>query len=183
MINHHFNVCIVDGGAALHKAPWTIQSTYTELADAFVRFILSKHSYNERIHVVFDGYDDALSLKNLEHTRRGHKILATNVALTSESKVTATREAFLCNTNNKKQFIKLLCQKLLDHGITNSVSVGDADVLIVKTAVEYAKDYEKVVVASDNTDILIMLIHHFHLNLVKIYFCTERKEPQETEKA
>jgi hypothetical protein len=81
------DVTVVDGGAALHKTPWTLHSTYGECADAFVRYVASKHGYNKLIHVVFDGYDDPLSLKTTEHERRG-QTTASNVTVTNDAKVT-----------------------------------------------------------------------------------------------
>ena len=89
------------------------------------------------------------------------------------------QETFLRNHVNKDQFIKLLCQKLLQSGINTLQSKGNADVLIIKKAIEEVTKKDVDVVA-EGTDILILLIYHWnqHEDLHKIYFDTELKVKQ-----
>ena len=90
--------------------------------------------------------------------------------------VSAKRDEFLRNKHNKEQLIRFLCAKLNKNDIANSISEGDADTLIVQTAFKYAKMSKKVIVSSDDTDILALLIHHRNAsNAGTIFFSTERK--------
>ena len=48
----------------------------------------------------------------------------------------AKKDAFLANTDNKKRFIAMLQRHLSESGFSTLQSEGDADVLIVKTAID-----------------------------------------------
>ena len=49
------------------------------------------------------------------------------------------------------------------------------DVTIVKRAIDYAEGGQNVVVAAENTDILILLIDYWREDLAEVYFSTEWK--------
>ena len=55
-------------------------------------------------------------------------------------------------------------------------SVGDADVLIVEKAINFASDKNDVAVVVDDTDIFVLLMYHWKQEMGEIYFCTEKKE-------
>ena len=78
-------------------------------------------------------------LKCTEHAQRGQITISSNVSVGAEMKVTTKRESFLRNKNNKIQLIEFLCQKLNQNLIATSQSEGDADILIVKTAIDNAR--------------------------------------------
>ena len=61
---------------------------------------------------------------------------------------------------NKGAFVKLLGDRLTNAGCIVLHAEEDADTLIAKTAIEYAKT-QNVTLMSDDTDILCLLIHHF----------------------
>ena len=52
---------------------------------------------------------------------------------------------------------------------------ADADLLIVQKAVESASSMETVLVG-DDTDLLVLLIHHVPLESKDIFFASERKK-------
>ena len=82
---------------------------------------------------------------------------------------------FLRNSHNKDQLIKLIVHDLETEGHEAIQSNGDADVLIVKKALELA-ERNNVIVAADDTDILVLLCYHWKNDLYKIYFSTESSE-------
>ena len=99
--------------------------------------------------------------KGNEHARRGAKMSSNvNILTPGNTKVTTSRETFLQNLHNKVAFISLLVQHLKDAGFESVQSKGDADTLIAKTALEYAVD-DTVTVSAQDTDILIILLHHW----------------------
>ena len=118
-------------------------------------------------------------MKATEHKRRSLQSTSQNVNVTENMILTTNQETFLSNHVNKDQFIKLLCQKLLQSGINTLQSKGNADVLIIKKAIEEVTKKDVDVVA-EGTDILILLIYHWnqHEDLHKIYFDTELKVKQ-----
>ena len=187
--------CVIDGGALLHKVKWTIGSTFEDVMKSyqdyiqarfsryhkarFSRYHKARFSRYHNVYIVFDGYDDKLSIKATEHKRKSLQSTSPNVNFTENMILTTNRETFLNNHVNKDQFIKLLCKKLLQSGINTLQSKGDADVLIIKKAIEEATKYGVDVVAED-TDILILLIYHWnqHEDLHDMYFNTELKVKQ-----
>lgn len=166
--------CVIDGGALLHKVKWFPDSTFGDVLKLYVNYVERKCVRFEHVSVVFDGYSDILSTKAEEHSRRAG-VVSADVIIEEATVVTVTREAFLRNSTNKVQFITRLTRLLQEKGIATVQSSGDADVLIVKGAVDYATENE-VVVFADDTDILILLMHHWNSYMRDIYFSIEKLE-------
>ena len=171
-------VCVVDGGALLHKVSWQSNSKYNEVANQYVSYVKTRYKKYAKVCVVFDGYTDEYSIKSQEHLRRTG-LMSANINITSNMVVTTTREVFLKNQHNKEQFISLLSSHLEASGYEIVKSDGDADVLIVEKALENAV-HSNVVVAADDTDILVLLVYHFNVELHNMYFSTEKKEQRKS---
>ena len=171
--------CVIDGGALLHKIKRTIGTTFKDVIISYQEYIQARFDRYHNLYMVFNGYDDKLSIKATEHKRRSLQSTSQNVNVTENMILTTNRETFLSNHVNKDQFTKLLCQKLLQSGINTLQSKGDANVLTTKKAIEEATKKDVHVVAED-TDILILLIYHWnqHEDLHEIYFITELKVKQ-----
>ena len=69
------------------------------------------------------------------------------------------KNEFLGNKVNKQRFLCLLGSSLQKAGCTTIHAKGDADILIVKTAVESAKVVSTVLIG-DDTDLLILLCYY-----------------------
>ena len=125
------------------------------------------------------GYDDIHSTKSVEHSRRSEGVVvASDIKIGNlQMKVLVKKNEFLRNVNNQKSFIKLLRKKYEDHGIEIYQSYSDADVLIVEKAIRKTRDGDIITVAADDTDILILLLYHWHDNMRAVYFLKQRKEP------
>jgi len=52
-------------------------------------------------------------------------------------------------------------------------SPGDADAMIVQSAVEYAIEGSEVNVVADYTDDLVLLMYHWKQNMARMYFLSE----------
>ena len=72
--------------------------------------------------------------------------------------VSVKKAEFLLNWSNKCLLIKLLCQRLTEHDVRKSQCDGDADVLVVETAITIANTGKSVVVVSVDTTVFIMLL-------------------------
>jgi 5'-3' exonuclease len=70
------------------------------------------------------------------------------------------KELFLANDRNKQKFINLLASKMQSEGIKAFQADDDADFLTAKTALTCAESRTTVVIVED-TDILVLLCHHF----------------------
>ena len=55
-------------------------------------------------------------------------------------------------------------------------STGDADTMIAKCALDFAAQGNEVTVVSDDTDVLVLLIYHWKMNMAAIYFKSEAKK-------
>jgi len=88
------------------------------------------------------------------------------------------KDAFLSNTKNKQSFIFLLSRFLQQVGCQVSHAKGDADMLIVQTAIESVSRSNTVLVGDDtdllvgdDTDLLVLLCFHTSMNSVhEIFF-------------
>ena len=112
----------------------------------------------KRAHVVFDGYDSGPSTEDNAHLRRTRKQM-TEVHFTGSSAMNVKKDLFLSNKKNKQCFIFLLSRTLEQVGCQVSHATGNADMLIVQTAVESASRCNTVLVG-DDTDLLILLCFH-----------------------
>ena len=68
-------------------------------------------NYGEAI-IVFDGYGNDCSTKDMTHQRRTGGIKGTVVQFDDDMILTVKKELFLLNTENKQTFINSLARKL-----------------------------------------------------------------------
>ena len=69
------------------------------------------------------------------------------------------------------QLISLLKSRFLKANITVKQSHRDADIMICKTALELAEEGKAVQVSGTDTDLLVILMHHWKENM-KLFFHT-----------
>lgn len=122
--------------------------------------------------IVFDGYGYGPSIKDHEHKQRIGKTCA-DIQLVESIKAHEDQQAFLSNEKNKTQFISLLTAALKYDGHEVHNSTGDADTLIVETALKLSKEGKEVSVVADDTDILVLLMFHWKQDLGDIFFYSE----------
>lgn len=162
---------VLDGGALLHRIPWPRGSiTYQDICGLYSSYVVKK--YVKPI-VVFDGYD-RVSTKNMTQQRRAVGKAGPTVTFTEDMKVTLKKDDFLSNSKNKQRFINMLSQFLKKSNCTTYHADGDADVLIVKTAVESARERTTVLVG-DDTDLLVLLCFYTHPDGYDLFFKPEPK--------
>ncbi|EDO33097.1 predicted protein [Nematostella vectensis] len=109
---------------------------------------------------------DIPSTKDSNHQRRNEGGPA--VMFEGDMVATLKKDIFLSNNAN------MLSSKLQQAGYAVRQALGDADVLIVSTAIEKAKT-ETTVLIGDDTDLLILLIEHTEMDAKDLYF---RPEPR-----
>ena len=165
--------CVVDGGNLLHKVQWLPNSTYKDIVQQYISYVHRNFGFYPSTKVVFDGYENGPSTKDHEHLGRGS--MSSTVHVEEHLTVTVDQKAFLRNPGNKTQFIRLLCQELERHNYATIQSKGDADVLIVSTALKYATSGQDTVVWAEDTDIIVMLAYHWNNALGKMYICMQKK--------
>lgn len=97
-----------------------------------------------------------MGTKNAERLRRKKNAIGREIKLSEKMLVPVRSSEFFLNDKNKNQLITVLIQKLESVGFRTKQAVEDADVLIVRTALENAR-YEKVVLVGNDTDLLVIL--------------------------
>jgi hypothetical protein len=171
------NLCfVVDGGYLIHKVRWQAPVDMKDVLPLFTKY-LSK--FGQDVNVVFDGYDDTPSTKDHEHSRRAVKFhsVAPTREISSETKHIGLQDSFLANIKNKKSFIDVLSKHLINAGVCVHMAQGDADTDIVRVALHYASVGDKpVAVVAQDTDILVLLLHHTRPTMQEVYFVSEPKK-------
>ena len=93
-----------------------------------------------------------------QQRRAGGKADAT-VTFAESMKVTLKKEVFLSNPRNKRRFINMLSWCLQQSNCPKYQAKGDADVRIVKTAVEYAQESTLYLSAKTRLTCPVELLH------------------------
>ncbi|KAG1682203.1 hypothetical protein GQR58_011204 [Nymphon striatum] len=89
-------------------------------------------------------------------------------------KLTMKKDIFLSNPQNKQRLLNMLSESLNENNCKTLHAESDADVLIAQTAVE-AANLNTTVLVGDDTDLLILLCHHFKPGRFDLYFQPEPK--------
>ena len=164
---------VIDGGCILWEVDWKIGATYAQFGDNFARKIKSMSA--AMIVLIFDGY--APSAKDLDHASR-QKYSCARQLVGKDKKILVNRNRFFSNGPNKECLIEFLRTWLNASDILQGSAVTliikksdkDADTLTVKSAKEESeKTNQPVVVHGTDTDILMLLLFHGHMNTNLFY--------------
>ena len=123
--------------------------------------------------IAFDSYPELPSIKDVTHLRRAKGMASPNINFNPTMPCKTKKELFLSNSHNKQAFINMLCEKLNDNDIRYKNAVDDADLLIAQTAVDCALSSEVIVIGED-TDLLVLLIHHVNQQCKRVIFKSEK---------
>ncbi|VDI11839.1 Hypothetical predicted protein [Mytilus galloprovincialis] len=163
---------VLDGGSLIHRKPWVKGQTFSSICESYVQYVI-KHYADATI--VFDGYPDTPTLKDVTHVRRTKGILVPKVEFTADMPCRSKKKFFLSNSYNKQRFIKMLSLKLEDCNYKVVHAPDDADVTIVQTPVQHAQ-HSQVIVIGEDTDLLVILCSRSQSDHHNIYFKSEPKQ-------
>ena len=151
------SVVVLDGGHLLHTVIWSTPSTYGDICQSYISYILK--NYGAGSTVVFDGYGSENSTKVVEQRRRAQHHMSSDILFDDNTPTTNSQSSFLSNVNNKARLIQALIEKMPLFGIRVKQAGSDADSLIISTALHVAEAAEApVVVIGTDTDLLVMLL-------------------------
>ena len=159
-------VQVIDGGALLYQVKWCL---YTKFSDAYMsceRHLYSKFGF---CYVVFDGYENDPSTKDMQYIKRNGKV-SPNITFTSNTKYIKSQDKLLDNQNNKAHLIAGSSNYMSKNGFQVYQCVEDADATIVRVVLEYHSSGTHVVANADDTDVLCLLIHHWKKAASRLYF-------------
>ena len=162
---------VIDGGALLHRVVWPRGVTYNAICLLYIQYVWHRYP---RATIVFDGNDNGPTTKDCTHQQRGHGC-GPAVLFDPDMLVTLKKDEFLSNQVNKQKFINLLSENLKHAGYSTCHTKGDADVMIVDTAITKARDQTTVLIGED-TDLLVLLLYHAEMDAKELFF---RPEPRQ----
>lgn len=160
----------------MHTVPWP-DATFESIGSEYVKYV--KDTYGSDTIVVFDGYtNNRNSVKAQERTRRTGNKSCPIVRVAPNLVPTAKREEFLSNMKNKAAFINFLSSQFRASNIESHQAEDDADLLIVKKALEL--NCRTPVIVAQDTDIVVLTIALTSKNQT-IYLLKPGKSGQEKE--
>lgn len=173
-------ITVIDGCAVLQMLPWPKVGTVKDSCLLFTSYICSNYLKfpDQQPIVVFDSYEVSTTKDPEQKKRKKTTAKQTaDVMLHEAYPIPSDKISFLSNKKNKQSYIKLLEMFLTEKGVAvhHAGEEGDADVVIADAAVTMAESYgENVKVISDDTDILVLLLHHAKISGT-IYMKTKTK--------
>lgn len=171
---------VVDGGYLLHKVVWSRGCPFETIVAKYIQYLGTRFGNN--VAVVFDGYPtdtDQQGTKSSERARRAAVHSAPEVIFKESTTPNVSQEKFLSNDKNKLRFIQLLKTKMENNNIQVFQSEEDADRLIVTTALTMANDYDIVIIAGEDIDLLVIFTCLVHRATSNVLFqkCGRGKSP------
>ena len=163
---------VLDGGALLHRIPWSKGATFEQICQLYVRHV--KQRYGCAV-IVFDGYSEQPTTKDATHLRRTEDCQGVTVHFTCDMALNSKKDEFLNNKVNKQRFIYFVSEYLERAGCSVHHAEADADFLIVQTAIASAKTQDTVVVG-DDTDLLVLLLYHAEVDAHELFLKPEPKK-------
>ena len=119
------------------------------------------------------------STKDTAHIRRSKGLIGNTINFSSDMTLDVKKDVFLANPQNKQKFISNLRQKFTKNDIKTLQAEGDADLLIVKVAVESAETDPTVLVGED-TDLFVLLCHYASPEANDIFFKPGQRRNRKT---
>ena len=165
-------IYVLDGGSLLQRLLSPKRTSFDTICDIYIDHVKTK--YPKSI-VVFDGYDCEPSTKDNTRLRRSKGNIGAEVHFKGSVFLQSIKEEFLANTTNKQKFIHMLSHKFQQHGCETLQVAGDADLLIVQTAVK-CPEHSQAVVIGEDTDLLVLLCMHAEMDNEDIIFQPETKQ-------
>ena len=143
---------VLDGGHLLQSVVWPKSSTYVDVVQSYISYILKHHGANQ----LWCSIDMEVLL---QQRRPAQECTYSDSIFDENMPTTTTQAAFLANSKNKMRLIQALREKMLMTGIRVKQAEADANTLIVSTALAVAESEQvPVVVVGTDTDILVMLV-------------------------
>ena len=144
-------------------------TSYEHLVDRYIEFVLRSYPHAT---VVFDGYSQGASTKDMAHAQR-RNIPGRDVHFDPLMHLSEKKEDFLSNVQNKQKFIQLVGERMEKAGISVVHAEGDADCVIAREALLSASEHATHVVGED-TDLLVLLLFHVKSNMKNVYFSSSK---------
>ena len=115
---------------------------------------------------MFDGGNQLPSTKDTTHLRRTNGKKGKQVRFDKEMKFSIKKDDFLLKISNKPHFLEMLTEKMNEGPISAVQAFGDADRLIVSTALDLSKNHPVAIIGEDD-DLLVHCIMQL-MNMITV---------------
>ena len=140
---------VLDGGSLMHRVQWTTGSTCGAIVDCYVDFTLRRQQKNH-----------------------------PKVSFTPTTVSTGKKEDFPSQGSNKQGLINMISDRLREKGCIVMNAEGDADYDIVQAAIAVS-EYKTTTLIGEDTDLLILLLHHMDSHKKTLYFRSDKKSKEQ----
>ena len=165
---------VLDGGTLLHKVRWPTSVTFGDVCKLYVDHITSEHGIRT---IAFDGYINTRSTKDHQYARRSiNNRGCADVQCDVSTKVNIKQDVFLSNNTKKSRFIDILSSYLTKSRNKVIKADGDADTEIARCGLHVAETGRRVNIVADDTDLALLLSHHWKSGMVDITFTSEKSK-------
>ena len=148
--------------------------TYGLIAKLCAKFTVANYGLST---VVFDGYNNGPSIKDNTHQRRGCKIVYPEVYVAMNTVFEGRKEHFLSRHRNTQSLIDIISSELRRKECRVINSLKDANVDIIKAAVEESYRRSANLIGED-TDLLVVLLYFAKLDCKDLYFRSDKNQCQ-----
>ena len=177
---------VIDGMAVLHETPFQHgpNRTCKDLANQFIKAIQSKTHQYDIVHIIFDHYNQKVTLKRQTQTRRsrGKQADQRSYICTDSTPIRLSLDRFLCNNQTKHSLTIYLASQIMEHvrdwqkevvvstqqgAVSNHANVDhltttqdEADTIIFLHALDIARSEATVHILSPDTDVFVLALRY-----------------------
>ena len=112
------------------------------------------------------------TIKDNTHQRRGRNVHHV-VSFTAQTEISGKKEELLSRYTNKQRLVQMISDQLRERDCIVVNAHGDADVDIVKTAVETSLQHTTTLIG-DDTDLLVLLLYYPQGEVMNLYFRSDK---------
>lgn len=156
---------ILSGEYLINKVAWKKNQTYDDILHDYVAYVRKCNSPT----IIFGTYTSEASILDEFQLRSSKRVNGVKIAFTGSMPFNSKKETFLFNTSNKQRFTDMLSEKLIEKGYTVLKASSNLNVMISKTAMEFAAEGETIVI-SDDPELLYVLCSHYEPDFQNVFF-------------
>ena len=107
--SHPINAFVIDGGALLQSVVWPKDQTVGTIVECYSAYLKSPPSETT---IIFDGYPDCPTVKNMTHARRGTQA-SPDISFTTHTIIKMSKVLFLSNKKKSDIFFLILSYSII----------------------------------------------------------------------
>lgn len=156
---------ILSGDYLLNKVAWKKNQIYDDILSDYEAYLQKFNSPT----IIFGTNTSEASILDEFQLRSSNRVNGAKVAFTGSMPFSSKKDTFLLNPYNKQRFTDMLSTKLIEKGYTIIKASSNLNVMIARTAMEFAAE-DVTLVISDDPELLYVLCSHFEPDFQNVFF-------------